>query len=314
MYLSKDFIETAEGLVFAVVDQRLEQGRVLCFLRYVKDGMGWKKYPTEAANALLQKSFPQYLYFSSVSDVQLHAVTVDKIVRHHQPKYRLQSLLCKKSQDPVEHDLLALCSLLKNRGLDLKQVGVTGSLLIGAQTAASDIDLVLYGREHFFHCRNIIQQLINDSQLQNLSDKDWLMSYERRLCDLSVDEYIRHERRKFNKAVINGRKFDISLLAQESAWELIKYTKCGKTVLKAVVLDNSLAFDYPSILKIDHPQVSECVSFTATYAGQAIAGEKVEISGQLERSEKGDLRILVGSSREAEGEYIKVISWRNSAA
>ena len=44
MYLSKDFIETAEGLVFAVVDHRLEQGRVLCFLRYRKDGQGWNFY------------------------------------------------------------------------------------------------------------------------------------------------------------------------------------------------------------------------------------------------------------------------------
>lgn len=314
MYLSKDFVETEEGLVFAVVDHRLEQGRVLCFLRYVKDGQGWKKNSTEAANTLLQESFPHYLYYSSVNDVQLHAVPVEKIVRHHQPKHRLQSLLCNNAQDSVEQDFFELCTLLRNRGLNLKQAGVTGSLLIGAQNADSDIDLVLYGREHFFHCRRIIQQLLISNQLQNLSDDDWLMSYERRLCDLSVEEYIRHERRKFNKAMIHGRKFDIGLLAQDSTSDPTQYTKCGKKVLKATVLDDSRAFDYPSTLKIDHPQVSECVAFTATHAGQAIVGEEVEISGHLERSETGDLRIVVGSSREAEGEYIKVISWKNSAA
>lgn len=314
MYLSKDFVETAEGLVFAVVDHRLEQGRVMCFLRYVKVGPGWKKFPTDTANALLQESFPHYIFYSSLNDVQLHAVPVEKIIRHHQPKQRLQTLLCKNAQDQVEHDLQDLCSLLKKRGLNLKQAGVTGSMLIGAQNADSDVDLVLYGRKHFFHCRYILQQLLISSQLQNLSDDDWIMSYERRLCDLSLKEYIRHERRKFNKAIINGRKFDIALLTQESVSDPVKYTKCGKTVLKAMVLDDSLAFDYPATLKIDHPQVSECVAFTATYSGQAVAGEEVEISGQLERSEKGSVRIVVGSSREAEGEYIKVISWKNSAA
>lgn len=314
MYLSKDFIETAEGLVFAVVDHRLEQERVLCFLRYGKDGRGWNKYSTITANALLKESFPQYLYYSYAKDVHLHAVPVEKIFRHHQPKNRLQTLLCKKAQDKVEQDLLDLCDLFKQGGLNLMQVGVTGSILIGAQNKDSDIDLVLYGRKHFFHCREIIRQLVNRSHLHHLNDDDWLSSYNRRLCDLSVDEYIRHERRKFNKATINGRKFDISLLSKESSSERLKYTKCGKTVLKALVTDDSFAFDYPAKLKIQHSQVAECVSFTATYTGQAVIGERVEISGTLERSEYGNMRIVVGSSREAEGEYIKVISWNNHAA
>ena len=32
-YLPRDFVETAEGLLFAVVAHGLEAGRVLCFLR-----------------------------------------------------------------------------------------------------------------------------------------------------------------------------------------------------------------------------------------------------------------------------------------
>ena len=58
MFLSKDFIETAEGLIFAVVAQGTEQGKVLCFLRYVKDDDGWKKVSTEPANAFLAHYYP----------------------------------------------------------------------------------------------------------------------------------------------------------------------------------------------------------------------------------------------------------------
>ena len=314
MYFAKDFIETAEGLIFAVVGQQIEQGRVLCFLRYVQDGSCWKKYSTKKANASLKASHPQYLFYSSAKDVHLHAVPVEKIFRHYQPKNCLQTLLCKKSEDMVERDLMDLCELFRKNGLNLQQVGVTGSMLIGAQNENSDIDLVLYGREIFFHGREIVRRLINSNDLQNLNDDDWLISYNRRLCDLSVDEYIRHERRKFNKAKINGRKFDISLLDDGSKSEQIKFSKCGKISVQALVTDDFFAFDYPARIKIDHPQVTECVSYTATYTGQAVTGERVEISGSLEQSEHGDRRIVVGSSREAEGEYIKVISWSGSVA
>jgi len=37
MFFAKDFIETAEGLIFALVAPGLEEGKALCFLRYVHD-------------------------------------------------------------------------------------------------------------------------------------------------------------------------------------------------------------------------------------------------------------------------------------
>jgi predicted nucleotidyltransferase len=63
MFNAKDFIETAEGLIFAVVEEGLEQGRVLCFLRYARHASGWKKYSTGQANSLLKSTFPEYLYY-----------------------------------------------------------------------------------------------------------------------------------------------------------------------------------------------------------------------------------------------------------
>ena len=67
-YLPKDFIETAEGLIFAVVSYGPQAGKVGCFLRYVKSGSGWQKIATEAANRLLAKQYPHYLYHSERYD------------------------------------------------------------------------------------------------------------------------------------------------------------------------------------------------------------------------------------------------------
>ena len=307
MFLSKDFIETTEGLIFAVVRQGTERGKVLCFLRYIKDNLGWKKVTTERANAFLKQYHPGYLHYSPVLDAHLHAVAIDRIVKHHHPRQRLQQIMQEDRQDAIERDLLQLCDLLQQYGLDLTQIGITGSILVGVQKQSSDIDLICYGRAVFHQCRAITRKLIEQGQLQELNDKDWQQSYQRRSCELSYADYVWHERRKTNKAVINGRKFDLSFIDGLVRSESISYQKCGVITLQCKVVDDTHAFDYPAVFKIDHEYFDAIVSFTATYTGQAVKGETVEVSGIVEQTQQGVKRIVVGSSREAHGEYIKVI-------
>jgi len=307
MFLSKDFIETAEGLIFAVVDQTIESGKVLCFLRYVKNNGCWKKVSTEPANALLQQYHPRYLHYSPILDAHLHAVALDRIVKHHQPRQRLQQIVQINQQDAIERDLFQLCGLLQQNGLDLTQIGITGSVLVGVQNAGSDIDLVCYGRAVFHQCRAITRQLIQQDQLQALSDYDWQQSYQRRSCELSFEDYVWHEQRKTNKAVINGRKFDLNFIDDSVSVEVMSYQKCGAIRTQCRVIDDTHAFDYPAKFKISHDEFDAIVSFTATYTGQAVKGEIVEVSGIVEQSQQGIKRIVVGSSREAHGEYIKVV-------
>jgi len=58
---------------------------------------------------------------------------------------------------------------------------------------------------------------------------------------------------------------------------------------------------------IDNDLVSEVIVYTHTYVGQAQLGEKIEVSGSVEREmATGKCRLIVGSTREAIGEYIKV--------
>ena len=307
MFFSKDFIETAEGLIFAVVSQDIEQGKVLCFLRYVKNSPGWKKVTTEPANAFLKQHYPDYLHYSPVLDAHLHAVAIDRIVKHHQPKQRLQQIMQTNQQDKIERDLFRLCDLLQQHGLDLTKIGITGSILVGVQNQSSDIDLVCYGRAVFHQCRAITRELIEQEKLQELNDNDWQQSYQRRSCELSFADYVWHERRKINKAVINGRKFDLNFIDESKSSEATSYQKCEAITLQCKIVDDTHAFDYPAEFKIDHEQFDAIVSFTATYTGQAVKGENVEVSGIVEQTQQGVKRIVVGSSREAHGEYIKVI-------
>jgi predicted nucleotidyltransferase len=307
MYCSKDFIETNEGLIFAVVAQGSENGKVLCFLRYIKRDFRWVKVSTEQANAFLEQNYPDYLHYSSVLDAYLHAVVIEKILKHHRPKQRLQEILMKKQSDIIEDDLFQLCVLLQKAGLDLSEMGVTGSLLVGVQKKGSDIDLICYQRHVFHQCRFIIRDLIQQDKLQELNDNDWWESYQRRSCDLSLMEYVWHEKRKTNKAIINGRKFDLNFVDNLLHTPAINYQKCGAITLQCIITDDIHAFDYPAEFKTDHECYGTIVSFSATYTGQATKGETVEVSGLVEQTKEGLKRIVVGSSREAPGEYIKVI-------
>jgi len=307
VYKAKDFIETSQGLIFAVVADGREAGKVRCFLRYLRQDGQWRKVATEFANRYLAERHPQYLFHSQAFDATLHAVAEQDITRHYSPRQMLRQLLQGEASDHVLADLQHLCVLLQRDGIDIQHIGITGSLLIGMQNHASDIDLVCYERMVFHQLRNRVQALIAQDKCQTLNDDDWLASYRRRACDLSLDEYIWHEQRKYNKAIINQRKFDLSLVAAPREAAGKRYSKLGPVRIEAHVIEDVYGFDYPAEFAIDHAEISSVACFTATYTGQAQTGEYVVISGQLEADEHGVKRIVVGSNREATGEYIKVV-------
>ena len=306
MFRAKDFIETAEGLLFAVVADGEENGKILGFLRYLRSEGRWQKVATDAANAHLAQHCPHYLHHSPVLDAALHGVSRERIIKHYRPRQTLQQLLEQPSPDAVVADLQHLCGALTDSGLDLSHAGITGSLLVGLQNHASDIDLVFYDRDSFHRARAIVQALIAQNRCQALGDEDWLSAYQRRACDFALDEYIWHEERKYNKAIINQRKFDLSLVAPATA--VAKGArKLGLVKIEARVTDDYYGFDYPARFAIDHAEIGEVVCFTATYTGQAQTGEWVTVAGQQEIDGGGARRIVVGSNREAIGEYIRVL-------
>jgi len=308
IYQPRDFVETHEGLIFAVVDSLLEEDRVLCFLRYVPIAGKLTKMGTGEANVYLQARAPRYLFSSKRLDARLHAVPLENIRRHYRPRERVQDLLNSAPRDAIERKAVRSLHKFGAHGLDLGRVGLTGSLLIGAQTPVSDLDFVIYGRKAFFEAREIVGRLIETGELQDLDDAAWRDAFDRRGCALTFEEFLWHERRKLNKALIDGTKFDITLVGEPLSKASGPVRKLGPILVRAQVADAAYAFDYPAVYRLLHPEITEAVSFTHTYAGQALTGEMVEISGQLEELHTGQRRIVVGSSREALGEYIKVVS------
>jgi predicted nucleotidyltransferase len=309
----RDYLQTIEGLMFAVVNAELIQSdRIVCCLRYIPTTDGLRKLTTSDAIAYLQANHPQYLYPFEQLDTLVHVVPLLAIQCHYQPVSRLQQI-CEQPLDDIEESTVQAATYFISQGIDSDSLGISGSILISAHGAKSDIDLVVYGRDNFFKARNSLQQLFMSHQTQHLiqplSDEQWQQTWQRRGCDSSLQDYIWHEQRKYNKASINGIKFDLSMVEVQATDHQI-YKKQGITFIKAVITDDSKAYDYPASYLIDHPEINQILSYSATYAGQACQGESIEARGIVEKSSSGHCRLLVGASREATGQYLKVVDSR----
>ena len=303
----RDFLETAEGLVFAVVDGCLEDDRVLGFLRYAPEAGNLKKVSTQAANRLLRDVHPHYLHHSARLQADLHSVPLAAIRRHHRPRERVAEVLREGPKDPMEAKLRKLLRLLIDQGIAPDTVGVTGSLLIRRHGATSDLDVVIYGQDNFFRARSLIRKEIAAGTLSELDAPAWQDAYQRRGCALDFEDFLRHERRKGNKGCVDGTKFDLALVEETPPPDPVRWRKTGPMTIEARVLDDSGSFRHPARYTIDHPDIGEVLVFTHTYVGQAEAGEPIEAAGIVEESEAGDKRLVIGSSREAPGEYIRVL-------
>ncbi|GAB5402563.1 MAG: DNA polymerase subunit beta [Aureliella sp.] len=296
-YLPKDFIETSSGHILALVHWGIEEGRLLASLRYRRGASGGlEKLTTTTAQKELEGNAPHWLFRCPRRHTQLTGVPVQEVVSHLRPE-----------NDWLESSNSAeIAELSDVLGLSSKQAGVTGSFLVGANRSDSDIDLVVYGSEVMQSVRTSIRRLQNRDAASPLSESQWKETYSRRGCSLTFEEYCWHERRKFNKVMFKGRRVDVSCVSDPPGFLSHAFSKLGKQTLEATVTDDTRAFDMPAVYQIDHPTIDRIVCFTPTYAGQAVVGERVVASGWLEEDSRQQQQLLIGTSREASGEYLKV--------
>ncbi len=312
-YVARDFVETAEGYLFAVVASGTElaspgkgEERIPAFLRYVRDRGRWRKVETGDAHEVIAAADPDYAFQSNLRDVDLHGIPPSRVIRHYQPRLRAAEILGTPSRDPVEGKAKAVLETFSGSGIRSSHLGVTGSLLVRAHSPRSDIDLVVYDRDAFHRARETVRRSIDSGTFQALGGSWWPQAYARRASSLTFGEYVWHERRKHNKFVIGQTKVDLSMVLP-SVEETRKWRKEGIAEIRAGVIDDRWGFDYPARFVIDHPEIGEVVTYTNTYTGQARTGETIHARGWIEHSGEGEIRLVVGTSREADGEFIKVI-------
>ncbi|MCR3883261.1 MAG: DNA polymerase subunit beta [Methanothrix sp.] len=299
----RDFLETVDGWIFAVVDYHHPDG-IRSILRYVPDPVGereaggvrYRKLDFEEAYAFLRKERQEY-----VRDV--HVVPEEDVLRLFRPEEEL-SKAAERDERVAE-----IVSVLKAGGVPVEKMGITGSFLVGLEGPASDIDFLVRGRE-WWRARDVISAAKReDGRIRDLDEATWDKIYRKRVPEICRDEFVLHERRKGNRGVVDETYFDL-LFTRD--WDQIAPPfppgeKAGRRKIDAVVLDAKFAFDNPAVYKIDHPEISTILCYTHTYAGQALRGERIEAVGVVEETREGP-RLVVGTTREAKGEWIRSLT------
>ena len=306
----KDYISIDDKLFFAVVSEHQEDDRALTWLRYIKDNYGMHKIDTEYSRKLISDSYPEFLFRSQYADSDLHGIPLKSISHIYRPEQTVIRLLNMIEPDNKKRDAIKILKLLISAGIKKKYIGITGSLMLDTHNDKSDIDIIIYGRELFFKVRRYIKKHLESGVLESLDNSFWEDAYQRRGCELSFEDYCKHELRKFNKFVSGISKIDISMIPEvyERFQENGPFKKKGKCKIVAIVINDTYAFDFPARYFIHHETIDEIVSYTATYVGQVRKGERIEAVGYIEQGSDGKKRLLVGTSREAVGEYIRILN------
>ena len=293
----RDFIEDRDGCIYAVSNYDNAE-RIGCILRYVPDATGertspvgrrYKKYDFAESFDWVREHKPEYLD-------NVHRVPHCDVVQVYKPEGEIADVIARNAR---------VARLISHLSLPAGSYGCTGSLLCGLENDASDIDLVVYG-DVWFVAQRRLRALIGRGLIPPMSTAMWRKVYDKRAPEISFDAFVQHEQRKWNRGEFEGTYFDLLYTRDYDNLNAVppgKGTVLGRAKIEATVTDASLSFDNPAVYAVDHDEVSRVLSFTHTYSGQALAGEVIEAKGVME--EHGDeLWLIVGTTREAKGEYI----------
>ncbi|ADZ08541.1 DNA polymerase beta domain protein region [Methanobacterium lacus] len=333
----RDFIYTTDDLFFATTTYLHPHDRILSFLRYIPDlngdrSLNSKKYikvDSKKAYDFLGTNYPDYLFDCDITGVQMMGVPNEKIENVLQPTERLNEIMDGEERNPLLEKVVKLADTFHDHtGLSYNKMGVSGSILPGLYIEnASDIDFVIYGlKNHRMIMKSFAEIKEANGVLKAVGEDYWQKLYKKRIVDssLSYDEFRWYESRKHNRGLIDGTLFDI---LQTRDWDEIsgtfgktRYSPMGTIEIECTVSDAIAAYDNPAVYKVEDVTVlnglevpiSEVASYTHTYSGQAVEGERVVARGKLEKvmNETTSYRLIVGTTRESVGEYIKLKNLR----
>lgn len=295
----RDFIVTREDWIFAVSDY-VHENSIRSILRYVPDPKGvrgkekrYRKLDFDEACEFMMINKPEW-----VGDV--HLVPQSEVKKVLSPSERIPQLMTTNKR------IRTIVNVLK-RGIPLSKMGVTGSLLLGLENESSDIDFIVYGKAWFL-ARDIIAEAKKEGIIGEISGDMWHYIYNKRRPEISFGEFISHELRKGNRGMLGDTYFDLLYVRD---WEEIEKNPrgvdIGRATIRAVVTNTDYSFDSPAIYKVSHPEISEVLSYTHTYAGQALVGETIEARGIIEKVDDRK-RLVIGTKREPKGEWIRSLT------
>ncbi len=327
-----DTFITRDNFIFYVFGYEHPKGRVTAFLKYIPAEhkelfkikllkKTWnrgklqllraeKLYTAENYNAFLEtfkKNFPEYVYHCPFRQKNLISVPLKQIKKVYTPNECLQTLLKKKRKDRLEKLAVKLLTLLSKKSrVPLSDFGLHGSLALNMHTAESDVDFVVYGAKNFRRVEKTVERLAERNVLSYVFTKrlDMVRRYRGKFKDAL---FVYNAVRKPEKTKTKYGVFKYFPVRQVKFYCEVQDDK--EAMFRPAVYDvrNYVPIDRESILAEDTVP-SNVVSMIGYYRNAAKKGDRIRVSGMLERAEhvktgKTSFQVVVGSAT-SEDEYI----------
>ena len=191
----------------------------------------------------------------------MDAVPWTEVARVHDPRERLRELQRRGARRiALETDALALAELLREAaGAPAGALGLTGSLLLGLHTPASDIDLVVYGDRECRRVHAALSRLLDDpsSAVARPQGEELaaIHAVHREDTPLSADDFARLQARKVNEGRFAGRPFFIRFVKLPAEvrerWGDPRFAPAGRALVEARVTDDRDALFTPCRYALD---------------------------------------------------------------
>jgi len=327
-----DTFVTKEGFVFYVFGYEHPKNRVLSFLKYIPSNLKlrfpirflrqkWKLGSVELARPeklytaqnyqklleTFRSTYPQYVYSCPYRGKEVISAPLKHVEKVYVPKECLQRLFEKKSKDRLQTLAAELVYLLSTESkVPLEDLGLHGSIALNMHTAKSDIDLVVYGSKNFRSLEKAINKLVEEGVLKYVFTK-------------KLDRARKHRGRYKDKTFVYNavRKIDEINVQYGNH----RYVPMRDVTFSCEVVDDNEAMFRPAIYQIKNYQQlgstsklmedevpTRVVSMIGYYRNVARHGEKIKVSGTLERVEnvetgQTNYQVVVGTGTR-EDEYI----------
>lgn len=320
------YIESSDGLIFATKGLIHPPERIIAFVRYVPHTLGKRKregvrykrvYNFEEQYKLLKEKYPQYLFFDQVFDSLLQGVPNENIKFIYNPCYKLRELQRSEKVDLVEANAVEFIKLLReNCKVRPKDIGISGSILVGLHTQNSDIDIVVYGSKNCLVVRDVLLDLLkNGKSVRRLNKQELRKLYtSRRVVDTGIKfkEFVKHEQRKVIQGSFKNREYFMRFIKhhfeiKEKYGDKI-YRNIGHAKIRATITEDKESIFTPckygisNVHFIEGPKVNnliEITSYRGRFCEQAKEDEVVIASGKLEKVflRNGEIyhRLLIGN-------------------
>ena len=269
-----------------------------------------KLYTAENYSTFLEvfrQNFPDYVFHCPFRQKDLIGPRLKQIKKVYAPNECLQALLQRKRRDKLQKTALKLSSLLSKKSrVTLEDFGLHGSLALNMHTADSDVDFVVYGANNFRRLESAVERLVKHEVLSYVFTKrlDMVRRYRGRYRDTLF--------------VYNAVRKPQEIEAKYGAF---RYTPARPVKFYCQVSDDREAMFRPAIygiesyVPIDKESIlteytvpSRVVSMIGYYRNVARKGDRVRVSGMLERVEnvktrRSGFQVVVGSAT-SEDEYV----------